>query len=361
MERQPAAFVLRELPALLDDARHALCEAVGAGPADLVLVPNVTSALSAVLRSLVFVPGDEILTTNHAYLSCANLLDFIAQSTGAVIVVATVQVPVSGPDAVIDTVLDRVTARTRLAVLDHVTSPTAIVFPIAALVQRLDAMGVDTLVDGAHAPGMLALDLHAIGAAYYAGDCHKWLCSPRGAGFLHVRRDRQRGLHPVVISRGYGDTTTRRARLHLEFDWQGTADQTALLCIPAALQFLAGLLPGGLVALYLRNHALAVRAAACIAQSLPLRRVAPDAMVGSMVALQMDRQAPAITAAGLQDRLYDVHGIDVAIADWSPPSGHLVRLSAQVYNTLDEYVQLGQALAECVAATQGAATQGALV
>ncbi|MBV6805593.1 aminotransferase class V-fold PLP-dependent enzyme [Xanthomonas campestris pv. convolvuli] len=360
MERQPAAFVLRELPLLLDEARQALCEVIGADAEDLALVPNVTTALSAVLRSRVFVPGDEILTTDHAYLSCANLLDFIARSTGAVVVVARVQVPVSHPDEILDAVLDRVTTRTRLAVLDHVSSPTAIVFPIAALVQRLDAMGVDTLVDGAHAPGMLALDLRAIGAAYYAGDCHKGLCSPRGAGFLHVRSDRQQGLHPAVISRGYGDTATRRPRLRLEFDWLGTSDPTALLCIPAALQFLAGLLPGGLDALYTRNHALATSAAARLAQSLPLMRVAPDTMVGSMVALLMECQAPTITAAQLQDRLYDAHAIDVAVAAWAMPSGQLVRLSAQVYNALDDYARLGEALAHCLAAPSDAQTQGVL-
>ncbi len=360
MERQPAAFVLRELPVLLDEARQALCDVIGADPEDLALVPNVTTALSAVLRSRVFVPGDEILTTDHAYLSCANLLDFIAQSTGAVVVVARVQLPVSHPDGIVDAVLDRVTTRTRLAVLDHVSSPTAIVFPIAALVQRLDAMGVDTLVDGAHAPGMLALDLRAIGAAYYAGDCHKWLCSPRGAGFLHVRGDRQQDLHPAVISRGYGDTATCRARLHLEFDWLGTADQTALLCIPAALQFLAGLLPGGLDALYARNHALATRAAAHLAGSLPLTRVAPDTMVGSMVALLMEHHAPTITAARLQDRLYDAHAIDVAVAAWAKPSGQLVRISAQAYNTLDDYARLGEALSQCLAVPSDADTQGML-
>ncbi|MCC4595627.1 aminotransferase class V-fold PLP-dependent enzyme [Xanthomonas campestris pv. phormiicola] len=351
MERQPAAFVLRELPALLDEARHALGATIGADAEDLALLPNVTTALNAVLRSLRFVPGDEILTTDHAYLACANLLDFVAERTGAVIVAAPVPTPLTGPESVLDAVLARVTARTRLAVLDHVTSPTAIVFPIAALVQRLAALGVDTLVDGAHAPGMLPLDVTVIGAAYYAGDCHKWLCSPRGAGFLHVRRDRQQGLHPAVISRGYGDTTTPRPRLHLEFDWLGTADPSALLCIPAAIAFLAGLLPGALPALHARNHALATAAAARLGADLPWTRVAPDAMVGSMVAFALPPSAATTSplgASALQEHLYARHGIDVAVCAWPAPAGRVVRLSAQIYNTPDDYAALGPALAQCL-------------
>lgn len=351
MERQPAAFVLRALPGLLDEARQALCHLIGAEPADLVLLPNVTTALSAVLRSRAFKPGDEILTTDHAYLSCNNLLDFIARSTGAVIVVARIPVPVADAQAVVGAVLAQVTARTALAVLDHVTSPTAIVFPIAGLVQQLAALGVDTLVDGAHAPGMVPLDVEAIGAAYYAGDCHKWLCTPRGAGFLHVRRDRQAGLHPPVISRGYGETAAQRPRLHLEFDWLGTADPTALLCIPVALQFLAEVIPGGLPAVLAHNHGLALQAAALVSDQLPATRVAPDTMVGSMVALQLDVSAPAsarFAAAELQDLLYDRHAIDVAVIAWPSPSKRVVRLSAQLYNTREEYAALGAALAQCL-------------
>nr|WP_274496624.1 aminotransferase class V-fold PLP-dependent enzyme [Xanthomonas campestris] len=352
LERQPAAFVLRALPALLDTARNCLAEVIGADPQDLLLLPNVTTAMSAVLRSRIFAPGDQILTTDHAYLSCRNLLDFIARSTGAEVMVAPVKVPVQHPDAIVDAVLERVTARTRLAVLDHVTSPTAIVFPIARLVERLAALGIDTLVDGAHAPGMLPLDVIAIGAAYYAGDCHKWLCTPRGAGFLHVRRDRQDGLHPPVISRGYGDATPGRPRLHLEFDWLGTADPTALLCIPAAIDFLATLLPGGLPAVFARNHALVTQAAARLAQALPLARLAPDAMVGSMVAFQLPdaaSDAPDDAAASLQRWLYDAHRIDVAVTPWPHRTNRTLRISAQVYNAAEDFMQLDAPLAQCLA------------
>ncbi|WP_247537198.1 aminotransferase class V-fold PLP-dependent enzyme [Ralstonia pseudosolanacearum] len=349
IERQPAAFILRDLTGLLDEARQALAGLVSADPADLALLPNVTTALSAVLRSRAFAPGDEILTTNHAYLACTNLLDFVARETGARVVTAMVPTPVTHADAVVDAVLERVTPRTRLAVLDHVTSPTGMVFPIAALVERLAARGVDTLVDGAHAPGMLPLDVQAIGAAYYAGNCHKWLCSPRGAGFLHVRRDRHEGLHPTVISRGYGATGTGRPRLHLEFDWLGTADPTPLLCIPHAIRFLDGLLPGGLPELMARNRALAIEGAQRMAEGLPLKRLAPDSMVGSMVAFQLpETPEPAWVsadgAASLQRWLYDAHRIDVAAAAWPAARSRVLRVSAQIYNAIDDFIRLGDVL-----------------
>lgn len=347
IERQPSVFILRDLSRLLDEVRQMLAELFSADAVDLVLLPNVTTALSAVLRSLSFAPGDEILTTNHAYLSCMNLLDFVAAQTGARVVIAAVPTPVSHADEVVNAVLERVTPRTRLAVLDHVTSPTGIVFPIATLVQRLAARGIDTLVDGAHAPGMLPVDLQAIGAAYYAGNCHKWLCSPRGAGFLHVRRDRQDGLHPPVISRGYGAARGGRPRLHLEFDWLGTADPTPLLCVAQAIRFLSRQLPCGLPDLMARNHALVLEGAQCLAQELGLARVAPDSMVGSMVAFELPEalgQACDEPAAWLQHWLYDVHRIDVAVTAWPTPRSRVLRVSAQIYNTIDDFTRLRDAL-----------------
>lgn len=347
IEQQPAAFFFRDFPTLLDNARQALATLISVDPADLVFVPNVTTALSSVLRSRAFVPGDEILTTDHAYLACANLLDFVARERGVRVVTAAIAVPLAGPDEVIEAVLAHATPRTRLAVLDHVTSPTGIVFPIATLVERLAARGVDTLVDGAHAPGMLQLDVEAIGAAYYAGDCHKWLCSPRGAGFLHVRRDRQDRLHPAVIGRCYGEGKGDQPRLHREFDWVGTADPTPLLCVPDAIRFLSGLLPGGLPELLAHNHALAVKGARRLVEHASLTRVAPDSMVGSMVAFQLscqDEAAVPMTAGSFQRWLYEEHCIDVAVTSELAAPGQILRVSAQCYNSLQDFDQLATAL-----------------
>jgi isopenicillin-N epimerase len=348
LEREPVDFLVRQAPALYAEARAALGAFVGADPDDLAFVPNATAGVNAVVRSLAFAAGDEILTTDHAYGACKKTLDYVASRTGARVVAAAVPFPLRDPEEVTAAVLASVTPRTRLAMLDHVTSPTALVFPIETLVRELSARGVDTVVDGAHAPGMLPLHLSRLGAAYYTGNAHKWLCAPKGAAFLHVRRDRQKGVHPVTISHGYAGG---EARFRDEFDWTGTTDPTPALTIPECIRFLGGLLPGGWPELMARNNGLALKAREILCASLGVEAPAPESMIGSMAAVILPA-APAGSPAARLDR--------EQLADWMrarssepwffpwPPSGpgKLVRVSAQIYNTEEQYVRLAALLAE---------------
>lgn len=341
MEREPVDFLAARLPARLSAAREALAGFLGADAADLVFVANATAGVNAVLRSLAFGPGDELLVTTHTYAACRKAVNFVAARTGASVLVAELPFPVHSDEQIIEAVLARVSPRTRLALLDHVTSPTALVLPVARLVGELQARDIDVLVDGAHAPGMVPIGLSGLGAAYYTGNAHKWLCAPKGAAFLHVRRDRQADLHPTVISHGY------RVGFHAEFDWTGTCDPTPWLCIPEALRFIGGLVPGGWPEVMATNRALALRARALLMQSLAIEAPCPEAMTGSMASLPLPAASIGSPAAGLDtDGLHDwfrARGVETWVHPHPIP---VIRISAQLYNSFDQFQQLARLLGE---------------
>ena len=350
MERQPVLFLSRELEPLLDEARSALARFVGADSDDLAFVPNATAGVNTVVRSLRLLPGDEVLTTDHAYNACRNALR-VLEPAGVRVVTAAVPWPGVTPAQVTDAVLGAVTPRTRLALIDHVTSPTGLVFPIETLVRALAERGVDALVDGAHAPGMLPLDLRRIGAAYYTGNCHKWLCTPKGSGFLHVRRDRQQSVLPLAVSHGFNSTRTDRSRFRLLFDWGGTDDPTPFLCIPEAIRFLGTLLPGGWPALMQRNRELALAGRHVLCEALAVPPPAPAEMIGSLAAVPLpDSGGPPPPAGSMNDPLqaivYERHRIEVPIFVFPRHPRRLVRIAAQVYNSRPQVEGLARALKE---------------
>lgn len=365
LERQPVRFFIRELEAMLDGVRGALGRFLRAHPDDLALLSNATTGVNTVVRSLDFRPGDELLTTTHAYHACANALAYVAERTGAQVVTAEVPFPLLGPETVVDAVLAKVTERTRLVLLDHVTSPTGVVFPVERLVPVLQERGVDVLVDGAHAPGMLPLQLEALGAAYYTGNCHKWLCAPKGAAFLYVRRDRQDRIHPLTTSHGWNAPRTDRSRFRLEFDWCGTSDPTALLCVPAALRAMEALLPGGWPEVMAKNRALVVAGRRLLCAALEVSPPCPEGMLGSLAAVRLpDDMGPPRSFLGtdpLQDRLLEEKSIEVPIFPWPERPSRWLRISAQAYNSAEQYAFLAQSLTELLAqsATPPAARKSA--
>jgi isopenicillin-N epimerase len=348
MEAGPVRFLSRELDDLLDGARGSLARFVGADPDDLGFVTNATTGVNAVLRSLRFAAGDELLTTDHAYNACRNALNFVAERWGVHVVVATVPFPLASPDAVVAEVLSKVSPRTRLAMLDHVTSPTALVLPIERLIAELSRRGIDVLVDGAHAPGMVPLDLSKLGATYYSGNCHKWICAPKGSAFLWVRRDRHADVHPVTISHGANAVREGRSRFRLEFDWTGTCDPTAWMSVPKAIDYVGSLLPGGWPAVMQRNRALALEARDLVCAAAGTPPPCPDEMIGSIASVVLPDGLT--TDIGwrrpdpLQSRLFDQWNIEVPVITWPSAPKRLLRVSAQLYNSRDHYVRLAEAL-----------------
>jgi isopenicillin-N epimerase len=347
MEAEPVRFLSRELDDRLDAARAALGAFVGADPDDLAFVTNATSGINAVLRSRTFAAGDELLTTDHVYGACRNTLDFVAERAGARVVVVAVPFPVSGLDEVVAAVLAKVTPRTRLALLDHITSPTALILPIERLIGELGARGIDVLIDGAHAPGMVPLHLETLGATYYSGNCHKWLCAPKGSAFLWARRDRQPDVRPLTISHGATAARPGRSRFRMEFDWTGTSDPTAWLTVPRAIEYLGTLVPGGWPALMARNHALAVEARRLLCAAAGTAPPCPDAMIGSLAAVVLPDGTAEVSwrrPDPLQARLFDDWRIEVPVISWPAAPRRLVRISAQLYNRREEYERLAEAL-----------------
>jgi len=350
MEAQPLRFFLREQLDLLDEARERICEFAGAQSQDLVAIPNATTGVNAVMQSYPFERGDELLTTNHVYGACLHAARHAVERAGGSIVVADVPFPVGSADEIAEAILSRVTKRTRFALLDHVTSPTALVFPLERLVPELQERGIDVMVDGAHVVGMLPLDLDRLGAAYYTSNLHKWCCAPKGAAFLHVRRDKQEGLFPTVISHGYAARREGRPWLQDLFDWPGTTDPTPFLAAPAAMDAVAGLLPGGWEDVRARNHALACAGRDILCEVLDLEPPCPDELLGSMAAVPLPGAwAPggsewALATDPLQDALLERHHIEVPIVPWPDRSRRLVRISAQLYNSERDYRHLASAL-----------------
>jgi len=346
LEQNPVHFFIRELERQLDETRAVLGPFVGARPEDLAFVPNATAGVNTVLSALDLPAGSEIVITDHTYPACKNAVQYWAARRSHQLRIAKIPFPLASAEEISQAILAEVTDRTRLVLLDHATSPSGLIIPIERLVRALHERGIDTLVDGAHGPGMLPLNLERLGAAYYTGNLHKWCCAPKGSAFLWVHRDRQALIHPLVISHGWAIPRTDRSRFLLEFDWPGSFDPSAILSIPAALSFLEGLFEGGFPALYAHNHALALKGRDALCKALGTPPPCPDALLGSLAVALFPKVTPKVPTP---DALYNAlvaRGIEVPIVPLPGYPSGFVRIAAQVYNSESEFVALGDALRE---------------
>jgi isopenicillin-N epimerase len=353
MESEPVRFFVREMEPLLDRAREALGALIHADPEGLVFVNNATTGVNTVLASLPLRAGDELLVTDHEYAACRNALDETARRTGARVVCVSLPFPVRDANEVLDAIVAGITPRTRLLLVDHVTSPSALVLPIDAIVHAARERGVDALVDGAHAVGMVPLDLEALAPAYYTGNLHKWLCTPKGSAFLWAHREGRDALRPLVISHGATTRRVDRARFRLEFDWTGTDDPTAVMCIPEAIAFFDDVV-GGIDRAMARNRALALEARQIVGNALRVASCAPESMIGSMAAIVVppsdEPPIPPLFVDPLQEALF-AQGIEVPVMP--VPAHRVVRVSAQLYNDAREYRVLADALHALLSAAPG--------
>ncbi|MBM4108349.1 MAG: aminotransferase class V-fold PLP-dependent enzyme [Phycisphaerae bacterium] len=352
MEAEPVRFFVEMFDPLMDAAREALARLVRCTAGELVFVPNATTAVATVLAHLepTLAPGDEVLTCAHEYPACLNNLRRACRRTGAVPLDAPIPWPVRGPEEVVDAVLSRVTPRTKAAMLSHVTSPSGLVLPMHRIVPELERRGVRTIIDGAHGVGFLDLDVGALGCSFYTSNCHKWLCTPKGSAFLFVRADLQADFRPLVLSNHAERPKSGRRHLHTEFDYVGTDDYSAVMCIPRAIEVVGGLV-GGWDRVRAHNRDLCLRARRHLCAVLDIEPPAPESMIAALATLPLPParpgEAPALYHDALQERLIRRHAIQVPV--WTAPAGssnRAFRISAQLYNSMGQYEYLARALAE---------------
>jgi isopenicillin-N epimerase len=343
MEAEPVRFLTRELPQHLDAARTELATFVGSRAEDLVFVQNATDGANAVLRSLLptFKPGDELLTASHAYRAVRQTMVYVAGLSGATVVDAQVPFPITDAEEVTDAIARAITLRTAFAAIDHITSPTGVIFPIKQIITLFKERGIPVLIDGAHAPGQIDLDLDTLGADYYIGNCHKWLYAPKGAALLWVDKKHQSKIHPTVISHFLG------GGFQTEFAWTGTLDPTAFLSIPAGIEFHKKIFAAGSRE-YTRKLLVDARREITIALGVPL--AVPEEMLANLCTflLPHDPDATDERVLHLHDVLFDEYQIEVPAMN---ANGKLyVRASSQVYNDASDFDALKSALVELAGA-----------
>lgn len=349
LEAATMRFMVRDWPSLIAAARARVAAFVGGDPEDLVMIPNPTAGVASIANSIAWQPGDRVIVTDHGYRACLNTLLRLVETRGIEIVTVMLPLPVRSSIEVTDRLVGAIVAepRCRLALVDHVTSPTALVLDIAALAARLatEAPHVRLIADCAHSAGQVELDLAALGragTAYAVAAMHKWTCAPKGSSILWARRDRRDELRPVITSHGETPGVGPANRFHARFDWSGTHDPTAYLATPAAIDDLAAR-GGGWPAIRARNHALVVAARNLLLERLGggATPIAPDGMHGSMAAIPIALPSGADPLA-VQAQLLD-EGIELPISAL-PGHGTFIRISAHVYNRLDDYDRLANAL-----------------
>jgi isopenicillin-N epimerase len=337
LERQPVEFLGRRFNGLMQAARSALGDYLGADADDLVYVTNATVGLNIVARSLELRPGDEVLSTDHEYGALDRTWRFLCGKHGAKYIRQAVSVPIQSAEEVIEAIWSGVTDRTRALFISHITSPTAITFPIKPLIDRARGRGIITIIDGAHAPGQIDLNLHELGADFYSGNLHKWLMSPKGSAFLYARKEMQHLVEPLVISWGWEAEKPSASKFIDEQEWTGTRDIAAFLSVPAAIQFQRNLdwprVRGECHELvrYARQQMSALT-------GLPPLTPDGDQWFAQMSALPL----PPCDLDALKRRLYDEFRIEIPVIHWNDRC--FVRISIQGYNTRTDVDQLVTAL-----------------
>lgn len=348
LESDPVTFMESTARELWAESLVRLSKFINADSEGMTFVTNATSGVNTVLKSLDLKPNDEIIVLDHSYQACWNAVDFITKKAGAKTVVATIPFPIDSNEQIIEGILQNVTERTRLALIDTVTSPTGLRLPFEELVSELQSRNVDVLLDAAHGPGIVTLDIKKLDPAYVTGNAHKGLCTPKGSAFLYIREDRRNRIRPLSVSHGASVSGTDQERFRFEFDWTGTQDPTAWLCIPSAIDHIGGMLSGRWPAIMDYNTNLAIQGRNLLLEALGTPKPSPDSMIVGLAAVLLPGSGVLTTSAlepdPLHTLLFEKYRIQVPVFGWPHHNKRYLRIASYLYNSLEEYEYLAEVL-----------------
>lgn len=347
LETLSTVFFTRRSGEMLENSRSVLADFTGVPVEDIVFVKNATTGVNTVLNSIPFKKSDEVITTDLIYSSCRNLLNRLKEKSGISVKTVKIDLFPENSKEIFEKIISEVTEKTRLIFIDHVASESALIMPVQKIAQFAEKKGIDVLVDGAHAPGMIPLQIKKLGVTDYTGNCHKWICAPKGSAFLYVKPEKQDGLTPRIISNHFRKGASANERFHNSFDWQGTMDYISYICIGRTIEFIERSIEGGWSEVMKRNHKLVIKGRAIICEKMGIKEWAPDELTGSITTLKLNSKAVIDEKTGLdviQLELFDRFGIEALITTIYPTDNRILRLSAALYNCEDDYVKLGDAL-----------------
>ena len=349
MESEPVRFMVREYYDLYQKNIQRLAKFIGANDEDMVFVKNATMGVNTILHSFPFEPGDEILIHSHAYGACVNTIRWYAERLKIKVNCAEVPFPIADAGEVTQAYLTALTPRTKLALVDHITSQTGIIYPVKEIISNLQNKGVEVLIDGAHAPGQVNLNLNELAADYYTGNCHKWICSPKGSAFLYVRKDKQKKINPLQISHKFDAPVDTEKKWQGNFFWPGTDDFTAYCCVGESIDYFEKLIPGGWKKIMQINSEGTKAGRQIIAKKIGATLPAPDDMIANLAVIPLGNgnypEYGFNFIHELQQKLFEDYKIEVPIITFgclNPQS--YVRIAFQLYNDVRQVEYLAEAL-----------------
>lgn len=341
MEAEAVDFYINHLPNLLQESKQSLSNFVGADANDLVFVQNTTTGVNTILNSLQSNENDDWLITNHNYGACVHALKHYAKRNKCNVVCANIPYPLHSDDDILKAIENTITPKTTIALIDYITSATAIIFPIKKIIEMLHQKGIKVIIDAAHAPGMVDFSIDDLKPDFFVANCHKWICSPKGSAFMYVSKELQSQIFPLVISHYNNEDEGNDKHWSNQFLWDGTHDYSSYLGVKDALEFMPTLMENDWIAIKRHNHDLAWKASSKIANSLNKELPAPENMIGSIVNIPMPNSEEFAMYSkdkkSLKEILFEKYSIEVPIFLFPSAPNQWLRISAQLYNSMEQY------------------------